>query len=669
LPRRLSNLIRIVLFKITGLVVVIDPTEIRGLRELWAETLGDPRICIAILDGPVDLTHPSLARANCTELDTLASGIAGSGPVAQHGTHVASVIFGQHDGPVKGIAPKCRGLIAPIFTDMGGGSPLPCSEVDLARALLQVLQAGANIINISGGQFSHSGTAHPVLADAVRTCAENGAVIVAAAGNQGCDCLHIPGSLPSVLAVGAMNVHGEPLPFSNWGANYQAQGILAPGENILGAVPGGKTTTGSGTSFATPIVAGVAALLLSLQLKSGQKPVAAVVREALLQSALGCDSQSTAECQRFLSGRLSISGAVSIIKPGERIMSNSTTQPDLMPAAAPEIAKASDQFLPTGVPSPSGPIDTAKPKLSLTLATASRSDQPRADAGMITPAGCGCGGGASSPRLVYALGQLGHDLGTEARKDSFTQNMDEPLAGIPGNPYDPNQLLHYLEANPWDAASVIWTLNLDGTAIYAVMPNGAYASEAYLRLRQFLKEQLTEGVERVSIPGTIAGKVRLMNGQVVPAILPEIRGMCSWTTHALVKAVAGGPLPESASDEDKNAQLVRENSIREFLDRVYFEIRNLGITPQERAINFAGTNAFNIHNAFESAAKEDMDLDSIEIERSPICRPESDCWDVKLFFFFPDRQVQTVRKVFRFTVDVSDVVPVTIGNVKSWFMR
>jgi cyanobactin maturation PatA/PatG family protease len=649
--------------------VIIASPEIPGLRELWAETLGDQRICIAILDGPVDSTHTSLAGANFTEIDTLASGVVAIGPVAEHGTHVASVIFGQHDGPVKGIATKCRGLIAPIFTDVDGRAPLPCSQIDLARALLQVLQAGANIINISGGQFSHSGTAHPVLADAVRTCAKNGALIVAAAGNQGCDCLHIPGSLPSVLAVGAMNVHGEPLPFSNWGADYQAQGILAPGENILGAVPGGKTSTGSGTSFATPIVAGVAALLLSLQLKRGQTPDVEVVREALLRSALNCESQPTAECQRLLAGRLNINGAVSIIKFGERIMPNTTTQPDLMPVTAPVIAKASDQLLPAGAPSPTEPIETATPKLSLTLAAASRSEQPRADMGMITPAECGCGGGTSSPQLVYALGQLGYDLGTEARRDSFIQNMDEPASGVPGNPYDPRQFLHYLEANPWDAASVIWTLSLDGTAIYAVMPNGAYASDAYQRLRKFLMEQLTEGVERVSIPGTIAGKVRLMNGQVVPAILPEIRGMCSWTTHALVKAVTGVRLPDSASDEDKRAQLERENSIREFLDRVYFEIRNLGITPQERAINFAGTNAFNIHNAFESAAKEDMDLDSIEIERSPICRPESDCWDVKLFFFFPDRQVQTVRKVFRFTVDVSDVVPVTVGPVRSWFVR
>ena len=92
---------------------------------------------------------------------------------------------------------------------------------------------------------------------------------VAAAGNNGCDCLHVPAALPAVLAVGAMDAHGHPLEFSNWGKAYQTQGILAPGKDITGAKSGGGTVQLSGTSFATPIVAGVAALLLSLQVQRG----------------------------------------------------------------------------------------------------------------------------------------------------------------------------------------------------------------------------------------------------------------------------------------------------------------------------------------------------------------------------------------------------------------
>jgi cyanobactin maturation PatA/PatG family protease len=249
--------------------------EMAGMKELWNETLGDPRLCIAVVDGPVDETHPSLASANLTRIAPAASHASAVGPAAQHGTHIASIIFGQHDGPIVGIAPSCRGLILPIFADGPDGSLAPCSQVDLARAILLATEHGAHVINISSGQFEPSGEAHPLLADAVRHCVNSNVLVVAAAGNEGCECLHVPGALPSVLVVGAMDADGVPLAFSNWGERYRTQGVLAPGENVTGASLDGGTVMNTGTSYATPIVAGVAALLLSLQIKQGYMPVRA----------------------------------------------------------------------------------------------------------------------------------------------------------------------------------------------------------------------------------------------------------------------------------------------------------------------------------------------------------------------------------------------------------
>src|SRR5262249_9327722 len=70
-----------------------DCSAIPGIQELWAETLGDPAICIAILDGPVDRTHPSFRGAHLSQVDALVPGQADNGPACQHGTHIASVIF------------------------------------------------------------------------------------------------------------------------------------------------------------------------------------------------------------------------------------------------------------------------------------------------------------------------------------------------------------------------------------------------------------------------------------------------------------------------------------------------------------------------------------------------------------------------------------------------
>lgn len=257
---------------------------------------------------------------------------------------------------------------------------------------------------------------------------------------------------------------------------------------------------------------------------------------------------------------------------------------------------------------------------------------------------CGCGGGDKQVQLAYALGELGTDFGTQARQDSFTQVMSADMS-----------LLDYLADNPWEAQSLIWTLNLDATPIYAIAPVGPYASVTYERLRSFLGD---ENIERVSIPGYIGGSVKLMSGQTVPAIVPEVRGMYGWSVAALIEDLRQA-FPAGPSEEDYS------NKIREYLERIYYEFRNLGVTSQERALNFSATNAFQIADVMSTGTAADVGLDTIVVEKSPICRPESDCYDVKLKFF----NLQDSRragKIYRFTVDVSEVIPVSIGRVRSW---
>ena len=103
--------------------------------------------------------------------------------------------------------------------------------------------------------------------------------------------------------------------------------------------------------------------------------------------------------------------------------------------------------------------------------------------------------------------------------------LDRAAHGRSGaNPWDPAQLLGYLKDNPWEAASVTWTLNADQTPLYAIAPAGPFAGRAYELLREFLDEQLRGEIELVSIPGRLAGQARLFNGQVVPVVVPELRG-------------------------------------------------------------------------------------------------------------------------------------------------
>lgn len=647
---------------------VTDVTEIPGLRALWAETRGDPRICIAVLDGPVDCAHPALAGALLAE--TGFGGVnPGRGLALQHGTQITSIIFGQHDECIKGIAPGCRGLILPIFSDRSDGSLAACSQLGLAQAIVLAVQAGAHIINISLGQYSPTGSAHPLLAKVVGDCVDRGVLLVAAAGNEGCECLCIPGALPSVLAVGAMDAQGLPLELSNWGGKYQTQGILAPGKAIPGAIPGGGASINSGTSYATPIVSGVAALLASLQLQQGRRPDLHAIREALLRSARGCEAQSAPDCRRLLAGRLNIDGAHSLLIQGVTTVSNANIPQE---PPNPSVVDAYTAQKPrAGIPDFGAPSRALANGAELALATEvansypsggslnQRTDTPGANTG------CGCSGAVGgSAQWVFALGKLGYDFGIEARRDSILEHMQGQ------NPQEPRQLLEYLERTPWDAAAIIWTLNLDATPIYAIKPCGAFAGDVYQRLRVFLRQQIDQSVERVSIPGTLVGSLRLMSGQVVPVIQPDLRGMYSWNTEDLIKAVynqlkSGGDRSKQDQPDDYTAWKER---VENFFVRAYEELRNLGIAPQDRAINYAATNALLVAKVFKEALQEELVLGTYAVERSPICRPESDCWDVKLTFFNPGKIFEQASKVYLFTVDVGDVVPVMVGSIRSWFV-
>ncbi|MBD2427277.1 PatA/PatG family cyanobactin maturation protease [Phormidium sp. FACHB-1136] len=638
-------------------------------------------ITIAVLDGPVDTGHACFDGADLVSLPTLVTDtVRRDGQMSSHGTHVASIIFGQPGSGIAGIAPQCRGLIVPIFSDERNSA----TQLDMARAIEQAANAGAQVINISGGQLTDAGESDGWLANAVRLCQEKNILIVAAAGNNGCDCLHVPAAMPNVLAVGAMDARGHPLDFSNWGITYQQQGILAPGQNILGAKPGGGTERLSGTSFATPIVSGAVALLLTEQERRGEIPDPKKVRQLLLQSALPCDVDIPEGTRRCLAGRLNLPGAFTLLtgdpmsdeltalaasgieasggcgcggtavvaSPGvttsaptepqaERFVTTSTSEPDVALEAATTLAHPS-------ISNPNSPMTTHQ----------------------VTPSQAPSD--LASSQLVYALGTLGYDFGSEARRDTFKQLMPPFDLGsgtmVPANPYDARQMVDYLASDISEARSLIWTLNIELTPVYAIEPKGPFARESYLALQELLAGQIQPEssdsyIERVSIPGLLTGRtIKLFSGQVVPVIEPQsTRGLYGWKVNNLVNAAFA---QVQAAEGDANEEAMRR-TLDSFLNRIYYDLRNLGTTSQDRALNFAVTNAFQAASTFSQAVAEGMELDSITVEKSPFCRLDSDCWDVKLKFFDPENS-RRAKKIFRFTIDVSDLIPVTLGEVKSW---
>jgi cyanobactin maturation PatA/PatG family protease len=239
---------------------------------------------------------------------------------------------------------------------------------------------------------------------------------------------------------------------------------------------------------------------------------------------------------------------------------------------------------------------------------------------------------------------------------------------VPANPYDARQMVDYLELNPAESKSLIWTLNQELTPIYALEPQKAFANEIYAVFQMLLAGQIQPAesddyIERVSIPGSLSDRtVELFSGQVVPVLaLPNIRGMYGWQVNPLVEAAVTTVSPEASEPDSVSMR----RSLKSFLHRIYYDLRNLGQLDRDRALNFAATNAFQAASTFESAIVSGMELDSIEVEKSPFCRLNSNCWDIKLKFFDPENSRRS-KKVYRFTIDVANIMPVTLGTVRSW---
>jgi ubiquinone/menaquinone biosynthesis C-methylase UbiE len=278
---------------------------------------------------------------------------------------------------------------------------------------------------------------------------------------------------------------------------------------------------------------------------------------------------------------------------------------------------------------------------------------------------------SQTSHLVYALGTLGYDFGSEARRDSFKQLMpgiEIDGTAVPANPYDARQIVDYLVDNPSEAKSLIWTLNLELTPIYAIEPIGAFAGDVYETLQQLLAGQIEaedtdDYIERVSIPARLTDKtVQLFSGQIVPVIEPEnTRGIYGWKVNSLVSAALEMLRAEAVTVDEERVR----RTLSSFLHRIYFDLRNWGQTDRDRALNFTATNAFQAASTFAEAVAAGMELDSIEVYKSTYCRYDSNCWDVKLKFFDPESNSRA-RKIFHFTIDVKDIMPVTLGDVRSW---
>ncbi|BCW66175.1 hypothetical protein NicSoilB4_09380 [Arthrobacter sp. NicSoilB4] len=253
-----------------------------GITKAWEVSKG-ANVKVAVIDSGVDGKHPDLAGVLAGGVDVSGAGSADGqksiGAKPEHGTLVATMLAGRGHQPegstakpspsagptvgpdgIVGVAPEAQ--LLSVSTWLGSPNPGGKSDQDqIPQAVRWAVDNGARVINISLGSTSPE---WPQSWDAAFLYAEqNDVVIVAAAGNRGGGNVQVgaPATIPGVLTVAGLDRKGTAsIDSSSQGISI---GVAAPAENLIGGMPGGGYAEWAGTSGATPIVAGVAALIRS----------------------------------------------------------------------------------------------------------------------------------------------------------------------------------------------------------------------------------------------------------------------------------------------------------------------------------------------------------------------------------------------------------------------
>lgn len=215
----------------------------------WDTTRGSASITVAVIDDGVQMNHPDLAGKIVKPYNAVTGGTKYQ--ANDHATHIAGIIAASMNGKgVAGIAPNVKIMPINVFTGTRADG------YDVIDGIYYAVANGADVINLSLGGFVYS----YAMAEAVSYAFTKGTVVVAAAGNSDTSYSTYPAAYDGAFGVSATDVFDRITQFSNFG-NYID--FAAPGEQIYSTVAGSSYDYMSGTSMASPVVAGVVALILS----------------------------------------------------------------------------------------------------------------------------------------------------------------------------------------------------------------------------------------------------------------------------------------------------------------------------------------------------------------------------------------------------------------------
>jgi subtilisin family serine protease len=243
----------------------MTPIDLVRLTALWERTSGSPEVVVGLIDGPVAVDHPDLAKENIRSIPGRSGACQrASSTACLHGTFVAGILSAKRTSAAPAICPDCTLLVRPIFVETTKEGEMPTAEPEeLGQAILDCIDAGAHVLNVSAALAQPTTKSERTVEAALDYAAKRGILVIVAAGNQGTLGSTAITRHPWVLPVAAYDLHGKPTEQSNLGGSIGRRGIGAPGDRVTSLGAEGEPLTLGGTSAAAPFVTGTIALLRS----------------------------------------------------------------------------------------------------------------------------------------------------------------------------------------------------------------------------------------------------------------------------------------------------------------------------------------------------------------------------------------------------------------------
>jgi subtilisin family serine protease len=235
--------------------------DLMHLSSLMDISTGRSNLTIGLIDGYVDMSHPAFKNANIKYVNNY-KGISNLNIYSNsciHGTYIAGVLSGKRGLECPSISPSCQLIIRPIFFDEE-----PATMRELRDAVVETIEEGANIINLSIGLQNPTRFKFNEIDEIVKYALKKDVILVIAAGQT-----NFSGYLPftnhsSILSVAGCDILGKPLNMSNFGISIGKNGIMAPAVSIISTLPGNNYGSINGTSVSSSLVSGIVALLWSI---------------------------------------------------------------------------------------------------------------------------------------------------------------------------------------------------------------------------------------------------------------------------------------------------------------------------------------------------------------------------------------------------------------------